>query len=202
MSPTARPHRPAPRAAAVTVVASVVAAALLACSASPAVSATSRTVPVTISAGHATDPRDHGRPVVLVAAALGVPPEVFREAFSGVHPADPDAGPTPEEAQANKAALLRVLAPYGVTNERLDEVSGRYRYVASHGELWTHRAATATAVVRGGKVVSLTLTDAGAGYSSTPKVTVKGFPAARVKVAVAYGTDLDTNGRIATLKLR
>jgi hypothetical protein len=35
-------------------------------------------VPVNFSGGHETDPRDHGRPVVLVAAALKVRPEVFR----------------------------------------------------------------------------------------------------------------------------
>ncbi len=44
-------------------------------------------IPVTFSGGHETDPKDHGRPVVLVAAALNVKPEVFRKAFSGVTPA-------------------------------------------------------------------------------------------------------------------
>ncbi|NBQ65466.1 MAG: hypothetical protein EBT95_08050 [Verrucomicrobia bacterium] len=29
-------------------------------------------VPVVFSGGHETDPRDHGRPVVLIAGALGV----------------------------------------------------------------------------------------------------------------------------------
>ncbi len=46
-----------------------------------------RKVPVTFSGGHGTDPRDYGRPVVLIAAALKVKPEVFRKAFSGVRPA-------------------------------------------------------------------------------------------------------------------
>jgi len=201
MSTTPRPPRLALRSAGLAAAASVATAALLACSATPASSATSTTVTVRIAAGHETDARDHGRPVVLIAAALGVPTEVFREAFSGVHPADPDEGPTSDEAQANKAALLKVLAPYGVTNERLDEVSNHYRYVQSHGELWTHSAAKARAVVRGGKIVALKLVDGGAGYSSTPTVTVKGYPAAKVKVRVAYGTDLQANGRIASLKL-
>lgn len=31
-------------------------------------------VPVVFSGGHETDPRDHGRPVVLIAGALGIPP--------------------------------------------------------------------------------------------------------------------------------
>ena len=44
-------------------------------------------VPLTFSGGLDTDPQDHGRPVVLVAAGLGVKPEVFREAFRGVTPA-------------------------------------------------------------------------------------------------------------------
>ena len=43
-------------------------------------------VTVTIASGLETDPVDNGRPVVLIAAALGVPTEVFREAFSGVTP--------------------------------------------------------------------------------------------------------------------
>src|SRR5581483_6178092 len=42
------------------------------------------THPVVFSAGHETDPRDGGRPVALIAAALGVKPEVFRAAFRGV----------------------------------------------------------------------------------------------------------------------
>ena len=62
-------------------------------------------VPVVFSEGHDTDPRDHGRPVALVAGALGVTSEVFRDAFSRVHPAGPDRGPSPEEARANKAAV-------------------------------------------------------------------------------------------------
>src|SRR2546429_5507803 len=84
-------------------------------------------VPVTFSGGHGTDPKDGGRPVVLVAAALGVKPEVFREAFSGVTPAR-GGKPSKEEARRNKAALMKVLKPHGVTNERLDEVSDYYRY--------------------------------------------------------------------------
>src|SRR4051812_47520904 len=78
--------------------------------------------PVTFTGGHDTDPRDGGRPVVLVAAGLGVPPEVFREAFRGVTPAR-NGRPSAEEARRNKEALMKVLGPRGVTNDRLDEVS-------------------------------------------------------------------------------
>src|SRR5258708_22555679 len=67
-------------------------------------------VPVVFSEGHDTDPRDRGRPVVLVAGALGVAPEVFREAFSHVHPAGPDSGgPTEGEARAHKAPPIPAL---------------------------------------------------------------------------------------------
>ncbi|HZK82980.1 MAG TPA: hypothetical protein VFC46_17990 [Humisphaera sp.] len=47
-------------------------------------------VPVTLTGGFETDPRDHGRPVVLIAAALNVSSDIFRDAFSHVTP--PPAG--------------------------------------------------------------------------------------------------------------
>jgi len=187
-----------PVATAAIVIAAVGAGIVPACAAAPA---KSRTVTLQISGGHDTDPVDRGRPVVLIAAGLGVPTEVFREAFSGVHPAGPDRGPTDAEAQANKATLLSVLAPYGITNERLDEVSNHYRYMGANGELWTHRDARATAVVRNGKVVSVRLVDGGAGYSSTPAVTVPGVGRATIRATVSYGTDLAANGAITSLKV-
>jgi hypothetical protein len=50
--------------------------------------------------------------------------------ISHVHPAGPGSGgPTGEEARANKAALMSALGKYRGTNERLDEVSNRYRNV-------------------------------------------------------------------------
>jgi hypothetical protein len=160
-----------------------------------------KVVKLRIIGGHATDPRDNGRPVVLIAAALGVPAEVFRTAFSSVTPAAAGEEPDPAQVQRNKAALLAVLAPYGVTNERLDAVSNHYRYQGSAGELWTRKAATAQAVLRGGKVVSVKLLSAGAGYSSTPKVTVPGVPDAVVKATVGHGTDMSANGGVTALKV-
>jgi hypothetical protein len=59
------------------------------------------TMPVKFSGGHETDRRDGGRPVVLVAAGLGVKPEVFRDAFSNVRPAK-NGKPSGEEARRNK----------------------------------------------------------------------------------------------------
>src|SRR5437588_9768871 len=70
--------------------------------------ATETTVPVNFSGGHETDQRDGGRPVVLIAAGLGVKPEVFRDAFSRVRPAR-DGKPTGEEAGRNQEILMKAL---------------------------------------------------------------------------------------------
>lgn len=158
---------------------------------------------VTISGGFDTDPVDHGRPVVLIAAALGVPTEVFREAFSGVTPAGLDRGPTDEEAQSNKAALLKVLSPYGITNDKLDEVSNYYRYNGKKEGVWKRTLATATPVITDGKLTGITITNAGSGYSSAPTVTIKG-PDDTVTTAtatVSYTKDFATNGSLSSIKL-
>lgn len=159
-------------------------------------------VPVVFSGGHDTDPRDHGRPVVLVAGALGVAPEVFRDAFSRVHPAGPDSGgPTREEAQANKAALMSVLGKYGITNDRLDTVSNRYRYVRSHGEMWPTQPAVANALVQNGVVSGFEIVSGGYGYSSTPTVTVPNVKSAPTKVELAFGANFDVNGSVSKITL-
>lgn len=158
---------------------------------------------VVISGGLETDPVDHGRPVVLIAAALGVPTEVFREAFSGVTPAGSDGGPSSELAQKNKAALMKVLEPYGITNDRLDEVSNYYRYSASKGESWKIIPATATVTVTNGVVTGVKITNAGAGYSSNPTITIKG-PDGKVVNATAtviYTEDFKMNGSITAITL-
>jgi hypothetical protein len=167
-------------------------------------STTTDGVTVTISGGHETDVRDGGRPVVLIAAALGVPTEVFRTAFSGVTPAGPGSGgPTEAEAQANKAALLRVLAPYGITNEKLDQVSNHYRYMGSAGQMWKNTLATAKATVVNGRVTGITIVNAGAGYSSAPKITITGVTGTVTATAtVRYTTDFATNGSISAITIR
>jgi hypothetical protein len=151
-------------------------------------------VEVTISGGMDTDPVDGGRPVVLIAAALGVPTEVFREAFSGVTPAGAGAEVSDERARSNKAALMSVLAPYGISNGRLDEVSNFYRYNGSAGEVWQHRAATATYADG-----VFTVTDPGFGYSSPPTITLSNGQTATA--TLTFGTDMATNGSIASITL-
>jgi hypothetical protein len=170
----------------------------------PMAAATSRAtetkIPVTFSGGHETDPKDHGRPVVLVAAGLGVKPEVFRKAFSGVKPAR-GRGPTGEEARRNKDALMKVLGPYKITNERLDEVSNYYRYRPQEGEMWPTKPAKAYAVVEDGKIKKVVVTEPGAGYSSPPKATVKGFEKVQLETKVTFVTDLKKNGGIESIEV-
>ncbi len=161
-----------------------------------------RSAKVTISGGLSTDARDHGRPVVLIAAALGVPTAVFRDAFSRVTPAGTDSGgPDEALAQRNKQALLATLAPYGVTNDRLDEVSNYYRYNGAAGEMWPYTSARATAKIRDGKVAGITVTRAGSGYTTRPTVRVSGYPDAKVTVRLGHSTTFTRNGRVASLSI-
>jgi hypothetical protein len=157
-------------------------------------------LPITFSGGYDTDPRDGGRPVVLVAAALGVKPEVFRQAFSGVTPAR-NGRPTGEQARRNKDALLKVLGPYGITNERLDEVSDYYRYQPQRGELWKTTAPKAHAIVEDGKIKEIIVTQAGAGYSTPPRAEIQGMEQVPLKVSLSFGTDMKKNGSIKSIEL-
>ena len=152
-------------------------------------------VPLTFSGGHEIGPNDYGRPVALLAAGLGVKPEVFRKAFSGVTPSR-NGPPSGELARRNKSALLKVLSPHGVTNERLDEVSDYYRFRPDRSELWPTTAAKAHAIVEGGKIKQIVVTNPGSGYSSPPDVKVEGFEGVEFKVTLGVSKDLKKNGTI------
>ena len=175
------------------------AAAILPAHGNPEIAKDVTRVPVVFSGGHDTVGVDRGRPVVLIAAALGVTPEVFRDAFSHVHPAGPNRGPTDDEARKNKAALMSALGKYGVTDKRLNEVSNYYRYNRSRGEMWTNKPATANALVHNGSIVGYEITSGGAGYSSTPTVSVPGVKGGAPKVEIAYGKNLSTNGAVSAI---
>lgn len=156
--------------------------------------------PVTFAGGHETVPVDRGRPVVLIAAALGVKDEVFRDAFSRVHPAGPGSGgPTREEAQANKKVLMDALGKFGITNERLDTVSNFYRCPPGRGNIWKTQPATANALVKNGAVIGCEITSGGYGYTTPPTVSVPGFAIAAARVELAFGKDFETNGSVSAI---
>jgi len=159
-------------------------------------------VALVFSGGHDTLPIDHGRPVSLIAAALGVQDQVFREAFSHVHPAGPGSGgPTDAEARANKQALMKALGKYGVTNDRLNTVSTFYRYPSWEGGIWKHQPATGNALVKDGAIIGYEITAGGYGYTTPPTVTVPAFKGAAAKVTLAFGPNFTANGSVAEIAI-
>jgi hypothetical protein len=153
-------------------------------------------VPVNFSGGHEIAKNDFGRPIPLMAAALGVKPEIFREAFSGVTPAK-GRGPSGDEARKNKQALMKVLSPHGVTNERMDEVANYYRFRPQNNEFWPTTVAKAEAIVEDGKIKKVVVTEPGSGYCSPPTVKVEGFPDAKFNVELSFSRQLKKNGGVA-----
>ena len=158
-------------------------------------------VPAVISGGHETDPRDHGRPVVLVAGGLGVSPEVFHDAFSKVHPVAPGSYPDDQRARQNKEVLLSALSRYGITNQQLDAVSDHYRYQPRSGQLWPTKPAEIQAVVQNGNVTSFEITDGGSGYTSQPTLSVPGYRIAPVQANLSFGKNPSKNGSISSVIL-
>lgn len=158
-------------------------------------------LPVTFSGGYETDPRDSGRPVVLIASALGVSERVFRGAFAHVTPAAAGDRPEPGQVRLNKEALLRSLGQYGVTNDLLDSVSDYYRYNKSRGEMWRHTPATAYAIVSNGTITGFNVTNPGSGYSSAPAVSIPGMGSLKVKVTLTFSRRFDSNGSIGAIRI-
>jgi hypothetical protein len=157
-------------------------------------------VPATITGGYDTVGADRGRPVVLIAAALKVPDQVFRDAFSHVKPAGPGQQPQEDQVRKNKQALMSALSPYGVTDDRLNEVSNYYRYSKSRGEMWRTTPAVVLATVSNGVVTGFTITNAGSGYSSPPTISVPGANVSATAI-LSYGTDFATNGSIKEITI-
>ena len=155
---------------------------------------------VVLLGGFETDPRDGGRPVALIAAALGVDDQVFRDAFRNVRPSR-SGPPSPSRARDNKTVLMNALEPHGVSNDRLDEVSNRYRYRPQEGELWTHKPAQLTASIVDGEVTGIEIKEPGYGYASAPKVMIKGHESVKLKATIAFSKTLNQNGRIESVEI-
>jgi hypothetical protein len=165
-------------------------------------STTDGRVVLTFSGGHDTVGEDRGRPVILIAAALNASPEVFRDAFRSVKPAPAGQQPDPAQVRLNKQTLMRSLAPYGVTDERLNTVSNYYRYSRSRGEMWRITPAAGYATVQNGGVTGITVTNGGSGYSSAPDVSINGMPNVSLAATLSFGTDLAKNGSIQQIKIQ
>ncbi len=157
-------------------------------------------VPVTFTGGHELNKNDYGRPINLMAAGLGVKPDEFRKAFSGVTPARGRA-PTGAEQRRNKESLMKVLGPLKVTNERMDEVADYYRFRPQKGELWPTKPAEAHAVIEGGKIKDIVVTEPGSGYNTPPEATIEGFRNVRLETKIKYNKDLKKNGGIESVEI-
>ncbi len=157
---------------------------------------------ITLQGGHETVHADRGRPVILVAAGLGVPPQVFRDAFSHVKPAPAGQEPDPDQVRRNKEALMNALSKYGVTNELLDTVSNYYRYLPGRKNIWQSKTATIEAIVANSVVTGFKIVNGGAGYTSAPTLSVAGHPEVKAVVTIAYSKDLSKNGSISKVELK
>lgn len=156
---------------------------------------------VTIQGGHETVGADRGRPVILVAAGLGVPPQVFRDAFSHVKPAPAGQEPDNEQVRRNKEALLSALSKYGVTNELLDTVSNYYRYPPGRNNIWRSKTAEIEAILANNVVTGFKIVTGGAGYTSVPTIMVAGHPEVKAVVTILYSKDLSKNGSISKINI-
>ncbi len=155
---------------------------------------------MSFSGGHDIGPNDLGRPIVLIAAGLELPPEAFHKAFIGVT-SSRSGPPSNDEARRNKSALMKVLKPHGITNQRSDVVSNHYRFRRDLGALWPTTAAEANAVVEDGQVKQVIVTNPGSGYCNLPKALVQGRESISLNVTLRFVKDLKTNGAISSIEI-
>jgi hypothetical protein len=96
---------------------------------------------------------------------------------------------------------MAALGKYGITNDRLDEVSNFYRYPPGSRELWRHRPATANALVSDGSVDGFEITAGGAGYTTAPTVSVPGAKLSSAKVELNFGKSFEKNGSVQKIAI-
>jgi hypothetical protein len=94
---------------------------------------------------------------------------------------------------------MNALGKYGITNERLNQVSNFYRYASWNGGIWKNTPATADALVKNGAVVGYEITNGGAGYTTPPTVSVPNVSGATPKVELSYGKDMERNGAVSAI---
>ena len=88
----------------------------------------------------------------------------------------------------------------GVTNDRLDEVSNYYRFRPQQGELWKTAEAKGHAVVEGGKVTKVVITEAGSDCTP-PQVTIQGLEKVTLSAKLHFVKDLKKNGGIEAVEV-
>ena len=59
----------------------------------------------------------------------------------------------------------------------------------------------ATAVITNGTITSFTIDEPGSGYTSSPTITIVGFPNVHATATIAFTTNFKTNGSIKNIAL-
>ncbi|NQZ84340.1 MAG: hypothetical protein HRU03_01360 [Nanoarchaeales archaeon] len=160
------------------------------------------TILIDINGGYELDLEDKGRPTKLISEGLGISQEQFQYAFSFVTPAGAGRSPTKEEEEKNKIALMNVLEPLGISNDKLDEVSNYYRYRTEVNKKWRHVEAELYAVIIDGVVVSVEITNKGAGYTSKPSLSIEGFEDVELVPVISFSTHLESNGELSEVIIK
>ena len=139
--------------------------------------------------------------MVLIAAALKVPTEVFRKAFSGVTPAAGGQEPEAGQVHRNKETLLCVPAPTASPTTNLTRSPTITDTAAAKERCGEMSPAAATAIIHDGVVTGFTITNAGSANSSPPGISIAGMDDPNAKVKLHFGTDFRTNGSIQEITL-
>lgn len=156
-------------------------------------------VVVEFSGGRETQPEDNGHPVTLIANALDITPQVFREAFFQFVP---DAENTDTDGwKQHLPEMMKILGPHGVTEARLTEVLDYYAGTRAGGATWPLEPAIAWATVKDGKITGFEVTTGGAGYNSPPTVNVAGHDTSGVKAELSGSNSLKQNGAVSGIQL-
>ena len=94
---------------------------------------------------------------------------------------------------------MAVLAPYGITNERFDQVSNYYGYQSSLGQLWPTRPAKAYLVAGKDGGLRYVVTDGGCGYTSPPVISVPSISVAGGGATLSFSKDFNRNGSVTSI---
>ena len=80
-------------------------------------------------------------------------------------------------------------------------MSDYYRYKPGKGNLWRTAPAKAYALVEGGKVKRVVVTDPGSGYSSPPAASVRGMEKVNLKATIRFSKQFNSNGAVSSVEV-